>query len=295
MAEQDSTALVAESADAPTASDDEQLFEIGGDLVGADDSEPAESVSETNNGTPEFDPDDVDWLRVDPETLPESYRHLGPMAKRMQATFTKNNQELKNRGDKLAQLERQISDRYALLQQQQQNAQPTQDEYADLKQRLIDSGDNEAAQGIDIVRDIYKREVGTRIEDMANQQHQLMNTVKLLAAHLVSQKNQSTNTQWDSLGSEYGSETVQQYRPAAEALMRTNNPATGKPYDAATALKTVAGLLQQEAAQLRETDQRIKNTARQRVKQTSPVQVNNGNGEVSDSELIHGLQSIGFE
>jgi len=297
MAGLDSSPPGEETIDAPTASaEDQDLFEIGGDLLGEDSSEDVSDASPETSGTPEFDPDNVDWLRVDPTTLPDQYKPLSGMAKTMQATFTRNNQELKTRQDQLQRQEQQVRDYVSRTQQQQQNQpQNAQDEYADLKERLRASGDEDAAQGIDVVRDIIKREAGGRLEEMTTKYSQLENYVKVLAAHLVSQNTQSANSQWGKLAEQHGQDTVQNYRPAAEALMRTTNPATGKAYDADTAIRTVAGLLQQQADNLRETDTSIRTKARARVKPSPQVQTGSGRGDLSDTELRNELQALGFE
>ena len=94
MAEDQDSVVETDTPD--STSDDSQGFDFGQDLV-ADTSEQGASdtpSSAAGDSTSDFDPNNIDWLRVNPDELPEQYKPLSATARNMQSGFTKAYQEV---------------------------------------------------------------------------------------------------------------------------------------------------------------------------------------------------------
>ena len=57
-----------------------ELFELDDTSTSA----PSDDAGHSDSATSDFDPAQADWLRVDPNTVPEQYQPLVPLAKNLQ-------------------------------------------------------------------------------------------------------------------------------------------------------------------------------------------------------------------
>ena len=58
------------------------------------DAAPSDDAGHSDGETSDFDPAQTDWLRADLESVPQQYQPLIPLAKNLQAQFTRTQQDL---------------------------------------------------------------------------------------------------------------------------------------------------------------------------------------------------------
>ena len=89
--------LQATDATPVTPSDTEGAVPVAGDLFDSDSADTVAFVGEETSEASAFDLDTTDWLRVNPDKVPEQYRPLSGIARNMQAQFTRTQQDAKDR------------------------------------------------------------------------------------------------------------------------------------------------------------------------------------------------------
>jgi len=86
---------------APESSASEDSLELLTETTSS--SAPSEDAGHSDSGTSDFDPGQTDWLRADLQSVPEQYQPLIPLAKNLQAQFTRTQQDLADQRNQLAQ------------------------------------------------------------------------------------------------------------------------------------------------------------------------------------------------
>ena len=66
------------------------------------DAAPSDDAGHSDGETSDFDPAQTDWLRADLESVPQQYQPLIPLAKNLQAQFTRTQQDLAEQRNQLA-------------------------------------------------------------------------------------------------------------------------------------------------------------------------------------------------
>ena len=90
--------LQATDATPVSPSDTAGAVQVAGDLFASSESDDmASSAAAEPSDAPAFDPDNVDWLRVNPDDVPEQYRPLKGVVKNVQSQFTRTQQDLRDR------------------------------------------------------------------------------------------------------------------------------------------------------------------------------------------------------
>ena len=223
----DPTDLQAEETDvqaAPDASDDGVSF--GDDIAGPTTGEPSDTAADgTASATPDtsdFDPASVtDWRRVDPRTLPESYRPVAEVARQLQAGSQKVVEEAREAQRKAEEREQNY---LKLIEKQIGNngsADAEDDPYGHLNEKQ--------RSAVDAVREVLKIEMGGKLEKAEQESAQVKQALGLIAGHLQAQNASGLNDQAVALREKYGDD-IDKYGELIKADIQLTNPATGKAY-----------------------------------------------------------------
>jgi len=85
------------------------------------------------------------------------------------------------------------------------------------------------------------------------------------------------------------------YTDQIVATTKITNPVTGSPYTVREAYELHAGITAQKAADLRGANTTARRSSKQSVRGTQGVDATEGNGPISDSDVLSGLSKLGFE
>jgi len=259
------------------------------ELFSDDTSTPArsDSTGHSDSETSDFDPERHDWLRGDVSSVPEQYKGLVPLAKNLQAQFTRTQQDLAEQRRELQAQQNEWANR---LQQiavpQQQQIDPIQQ----MRQNLSE----EDARGIDAVEQIIQHRVGEQMQALQGQVAQLQQQLSFANQYVQSQQTAHIGTQVQEARSEYGND-LDRYTDQIVATVKMNNPNTGQPYTVKEAYELHAGITAQKAAQLRQSDTQARRSSKRAVRSTSEVDASENAGPISDNEVLSGLANLGFE
>jgi len=273
-------------AAAPTEGSDDFASDLGGDTS-------SESSVSSSGHSSAFDPKGVsDWARQDKSQVPSEYHAVIDTAKSQQADYTRKTQDLADQRRQVAtQQQTQQQQVYQALQNQvNNNQQPQEDPYADLRARL---GPDESS-AIDVVRQIIKTEMGTGSDDLKTEVGQLKQGLTLLAQQQQSGRVKEAAGQLQDARDKYG-EALDPYAPQIKALISVPNPDTGTNYTVSEAYEVVSGVKADQAAALRQTDQSTRRTSKRQASGGAQVTVSDEGAPLSDGELISELKNLGFE
>ena len=256
----------------------------------ADDTPESAQSEETGHSkaeTSDFDPERHDWLRSDVESVPEQYRGLVPLAKNLQAQFTKSQQDL---ADQRRELQAQQGEWANRVQQMAVPQQPQIDPIQEMRNNLSE----EDARGIDAVEQIIQHRVGTQMQQMQNQVAQLQQQLSHATQYVQGQQTAYIDSQVQEARGEYGQD-LDNYTDQIVATVRINNPQTGQPYTVREAYELHAGITAQKAAELRQNDSQARNSSKRAVRSTTGVDASEDTGPISENEVLAGLSKLGFE
>tara|TARA_R100001082_G_C4352800_1_gene155370 strand:+ start:499 stop:1368 length:870 start_codon:yes stop_codon:yes gene_type:complete len=241
----------------------------------------------SNGETSDFDPEQHDWLRGDTEAVPEQYRGLVPLAKNLQAQFTRTQQDL---AEQRRELQAQQGEWANRVQQVAVPQQPQIDPIQEMRNNLSD----EDARGIDAVEQIIQHRVGTQMQQMQNQVAQLQQQLSHANQYVQGQQTAYIDSQVQEARGEYGQD-LDNYTDQIVATVRINNPQTGQPYTVREAYELHAGITAQKAAELRQNDSQARKSSKRAVRSSSGVDASEETGPMSDNEVLSGLANLGFD
>ena len=245
------------------------------------------SDGNSNGETSDFDPEQHDWLRGDTEAVPEQYRGLVPLAKNLQAQFTRTQQDL---AEQRRELQAQQGEWANRVQQVAVPQQPQIDPIQEMRNNLSD----EDARGIDAVEQIIQHRVGTQMQQMQNQVAQLQQQLSHANQYVQGQQTAYIDSQVQEARGEYGQD-LDNYTDQIVATVRINNPQTGQPYTVREAYELHAGITAQKAAELRQNDSQARKSSKRAVRSSSGVDASEETGPISDNEVLSGLANLGFD
>lgn len=281
MAEDQDSVVETETTD--STSDDSQSFDFGQDLV-ADTSEQGASdtpSSAAGDSTSDFDPNNIDWLRVNPDELPEQYKPLSATARNMQSGFTKAYQEVQTTA---RQLEAQQQALNAQTAQAAQAAQaPPEDPYSGLSE--------EQRNAVQAVREIVQLEQGDSVKTLQDTVSKQQQAIQLLGGHLQNQAAAGVNDEVVALRQQFGAD-IDQYTDGIKALRNVPNPSTQKPYTITEAYKMLSNKIVDETLQARQTDLRARNNASLNTQSLGTVDSSNDVGPQTEDELLTAIEGL---
>lgn len=253
-------------------------------------------------------PDNVDLLRTPADELPENLQPLAPLAKNLQAQFTRTQQDLREREAQLAQREAQIleQNKQAQTHQQQwadrvqQSVYPQTDPVQEMRQSLTDD-ENRA---IDTVQAIVQHQVGSELQTMRGELDALRQENQKLRSgysgvhnYVTEQVQHRTRGAVSEAINKYG-EDVRNYGPQILHMLKGDappNPLTGKRYTVTQAYEQITGKTAQQAAGLRQADKQARRTSKRAVAANASVDTSEDAGPLSEAEVLNQMQALGFE
>ena len=283
------SALALDSGAEDTSPSEDSSQEQSLELFTDDTSTEAQSDSTGHSGSAQsdFDPEKHDWLRGDADNVPEQYQPLVPLAKNMQAQFTRTQQDL---ADQRRQIEAQQSEWanrvQTLVSPQQQQVDPVDAMRANLTE--------DEARGVDAVEQIIQHRVGNAVNDLNSQMQQLQAQLQQANQYVQGQQTAHIATQVGEARERYGSD-LDAYTDQIVATTKITNPSTGSPYTVTEAYELHAGVTAQKAADLRENDTTARRSSKRAVRGTQGVDATESSGPLSDSDVLSGLSKLGFE
>ena len=286
---------VPEVVDSATGSDSTEVdFEIFTDsdesAPNSDDDGYSDATAAAPTGSEssdDFNPDTVDWLRVDLDTVPEQYKHLAPMAKNMQRGFTQQTQALAEQRRELANSQQQWANR--VEQVATPPPQPTQFEQV----RASLSPDDQ--KGLDVFRQQTYNDFGAPLQQLNQQVQQLQSQLAQATQFISTQQNSQVNDSVQEARSAYGAD-LDNYADQIVATVKIPNPQTGQPYTVKEAYELHAGVTAGKANQLRNQDRAARRSSKSRVKNTGSIEADmGGDGILTEADLFSQAEAIGFD
>jgi len=269
---------------APESSASEDSLELLTETTSS--SAPSEDAGYSDSGTSDFDPAQTDWLRVDPQSVPEQYQPLMPLAKNLQAQFTRTQQDLVDQRNQLAQERQEWTSRI------QQMASPPAP-LGPIDQMRQNASEDEV-RGIDAVQQIVHDQVGGHISGLTQQVQTLQTQLAHANSYVQNQQTAYIGQQVQEARDQYGPD-LDRYTDQIVATTRITNLNTGQPYSVREAYELHAGVTAQNAADLRDQDSQAKRSSKRAVRQTQGVDASEESGSLSDNEVLSGLTNLGFE
>jgi hypothetical protein len=280
---------------APVSSDrsEESSFSFG---VNPDENDTStQNVAGINGATPagdtpaSFDVNNVDWLRADPNTLPEEYRPLTQLAKNLQSGFQQSVGELREQQKQASEKEHKYLQLIETLATSN-GKKDADDPYADIRETL----DPSQQAAIDTVREVFKRETGQTLETIQSEQSALKEGLVTIAKHMQSQQASTINDEVKSLRQAYGDD-IDKYTDGIKALRQIVNPKTGKSYSITEAYENLSGAMVNKTINARNTDQRVRNDAAGNTLFPPSAESTDGQAPISETEVDAALKHLGFE
>ena len=254
------------------------------------DDTPNEAPSETSghsDAQSDFDPERHDWLRGNADNVPEQYQPLVPLAKNMQAQFTRTQQDLAEQRRQIEAQQGEWANRVqTLVTPQQQQQDPVDAMRANLSE--------DEARGVDAVEQIIQHRVGNVVNDLNSQVQQLQQQLATANNYVQGQQTAHIATQVGEAREAYGGD-LDNYTDQIVATTKISNPTTGNPYTVREAYELHAGITAQKATDLRNSDTTARKSSKRAVRGTQGVDATEGNGPLSDSDVLSGLSKLGFE
>ena len=269
---------------APESSASEDSLELLTETTSS--SAPSEDAGYSDSGTSDFDPGQTDWLRADLQSVPEQYQPLIPLAKNLQAQFTRTQQDLVDQRNQLAQERQEWTSRI-----QQMAAPPAP--LGPIDQMRQNASEDEV-RGIDAVQQIVHDQVGGHISGLTQQVQALQTQLVHANSYVQNQQTAYIGQQVQEARDQYGPD-LDRYTDQIVATTRIANPNTGQPYSVREAYELHAGVTAQNAADLRDQDSQAKRSSKRAVRQTQGVDASEESGSLSDNEVLSGLTNLGFE
>ena len=277
MAETDVDPAVETDASETAPADDG--FSFGTDMAGPDESESAvpaeEGATSTAPDPSNFDPASIeDWRRVDPNEVPEQYRHLAKMASQLEAGHRKRDEDLREQQKRTEQRENQLLG--ILSTQAEGNKPPAEDPYAGL---------TEAHRGaVDAVREVLNIEVGNRLEQAEQRNSQLEQAILKIAQHQMSQRAAGINNEAVAVRQEFGDD-IDRFSDAIRQDIATVNPLTGKNYTIRDSYLMRSNKIADETIKARQQDLEARQNASADTNLSGAVDTSEET-PISDNELL---------
>ena len=281
-----------------SSSDATGAVQVAGDLfVASDSTDVVSSDSEEPSDVSAFDPDTVDWLRVNPDDVPEQYRPLSGIARNMQSQFTRTQQDLRERERAASAAEQQAQSNQAHIQNlQAQLAAYQQPAQATPVDQWMQNLGEEEQRGIGIVDWRAEEKVNAAVGPLLQRVAALEQQTATTSGWFQQQSHDYYGQQIAEAEEVYSPEQVEQYRPLILANINQVNPATGQQFTVKEVLDQFTGTTAQNAAEARQNDEAVRRTSKSRARTSaSATPASDDSGPLSKGELMSEMGKLGFE
>ena len=174
--------------------------------------------------------------------------------------------------------------------QGQQEVVASQQEEVDPLATLRSSLSEDEGRALDIVQEINRLTTGDKLNNYDKRFQMVENVVKQLAANVIQNRAQEVNAVAQEARAKYPD--IDQYKAQVGALSAVVNPATGQNYTPTEAYELVTGRAQQQSQALHGQHRDTRNANATRP--SSPVHASPSDGQLSDNQLLAGMQELGF-
>lgn len=302
---------VVQSTEPQSVGEDQSVFSsFGGDAsdVSSDSAEPATNAPETPSpeelfGDGNIDWESVDYTKLDINKLPEQYRPLARQAKKMQASFTRAQQAVREK-------ERLLDSNLTQMQQLQRMAPQAQNDQATAPPSEVQqlqsflgnygftpetAGYQEYALVAKMIHDARQQDL-QQINQLAQVVSQLYQAQQQVTGHIQQTQVQPYNEQFEAaVSAGHDPDDIRQYAQALIPLVdQIVNPATGKPHTIQSAYELVSGKAAQRSAEMQTQAQGARRQARTRTSVPPNGSSSASNGQMTDAELKAELRKLGF-
>ena len=290
--------LQATDATPASPSDTTGAVQVAGDLFASSDSEGvASSDAPENSEASPFDPDSVDWLRVNPDDVPEQYRPLTGVVKNVQSQFTRTQQDLRERERAASAAEQQAQSNQAQIQNLQAQLaayqQPAQATQAD---QWMQNLNEEEQRGIGIVDWRVQEQINAVVNPLLERFNALEQQSATHNGFIQKEGERFWNQQIVDAEAAYSPEQVEQYRPFILANVSQINPATGQQFTVKEVMDLFSGATAASAAEVRQNDEAVRKTSKSRARtSSSATPASDDSGPLSKGELMSEMGKLGFE
>ena len=241
---------------------------------------PAVSGNEPSQGTTENQyPADLDAV-ADPSDLSEGDQRL----------LSDYHAKRRRDSDAVRQAEQRAQQAEVELARFQGAQSAVESQQQDPLTTLRASLSEDEGRALDIVQEINRLTTGDKLSGMDKRFETVEGVVKQLAAALISTRAQEASTVAQEARTMYPD--IDQYAAQVKALSSVPNPATGNNYTPVEAYELVTGRAQQKSAALNGQHETTRNANATRP--ASSVPATPSGGELSDNQLIAGMQELGF-
>ena len=263
--------------------------------------------SESSNAEA-FNPDTVDWSRVDPSTVPDQYQPVLKAVKNQQADYTRKMQDL--------------ADQRRSQESREVELRRTQGEWADRVQavtapekemdavtQLRAQSTEEENKAMDFMDFYVEQRTQQKFAELEGRYNNLLQRVQKSEAampsintHIRQQAVDRTNTAVADAVEAHGEDVRNpKWTPEMLRLMSNGrsgphlNPNTGKPYSVKEAYEKVAGVTASNANALRDANKQTRRGAKNAVRANASVNASDDGSALTDNEVLSKLQGLGFE
>jgi len=283
---------------------------------------PEDTPSETSStdvghseseGAETFDPNTVDWARVDPNTVPEQYKPVQEAVKRQQADYTRKMQDLadqrrqqESRQAELSNMQREWADRVQAVAPAPQQLDPVQQ----LRMQSTDE-ENKAMDFMDFYVEQRTQEKFGELEGRYNALVERMQRSEALIGPTTQRLQEREHSEAVAKTSAAVAEAIEahgedvrnpKWTPEMLRLMENDrnnkphlNPLTGNAYTVKEAYEKAAGITAGTAASLRAADKQVRRSSKNALRANTSGNASEGGSALTDNEVLSQLQGLGFE
>ena len=279
--------------DAPSSTpSDESTPDFGADLDGDTRGESLESQSGHSDArsSADFDPNKVDWLRVDANTLPDQYKPVAQLAKNFQASYTQAQQQARAEQTRAAEERQQYLQ--AITQIQQMYQQPQQESTP--MERLGQYLDEDERRGLEVVSTLFEQQSAPMLEQinqLRSQLEQANQGNQAFAQYLQQQQVQQRMNQIAEVRQAYGNEVDnlnERQMYAMKALV--DQGSTVK-----EAFESITGKTAEQLQAARQTDRNVRSTAKRTASSGNARATTNGARVETEADLMAAMRNLGFD
>ena len=264
--------------------------------------------SESSNAEA-FNPDTVDWARVDPSTVPDQYQPVVKAVKNQQADYTRKMQDLadqrrsqESREVELRRTQGEWADRVQAVAAPQQEM----DAVTQLRAQSTEE-ENKAMDFMDFYVEQRTQQQFAKLEGRYNDLLQRIQkseaALPSINTHIRQQAVSRTNTAVAEAVEAHGEDVRNpKWTPEMLRLMSNDsrgtphlNPNTSKPYTVKEAYEKVAGVTASNANALRDANKQTRRGAKNAVRANASVNASEDGSALTDNEVLSKLQGLGFE
>lgn len=280
--------------DAPSSTPEaDSTPDLGADLARdtrSEDTQAQSGHSEADTASAAFDPNTVDWLRVNSDSLPDQYKPVAQLAKNFQSSYTQAQQQAREEQTRAAEERQQYLQAITQIQQMYQQPQQEPSPVDKISQYL----DEDEKRGLEVVNTLFQQQSAPMLEQinqLRNQLEQASQGNRAFAQYLQQQQVQQRIGQIAEVREAYGNEVDnlnERQMFAMKALV--DQGSTVK-----EAFESITGKTAQQLEAARETDRTVKSQAKRTASSGSARATTDGARVDTDADLMAAMKSLGFD